>query len=431
MGKENGLKVLVIGRGGREHALVWKISQSPKVKEVYCAPGNAGISEIATTVDITENNIEALIQFAKNNQIDITVVGSEAPLISGIVDAFKAAGLKAYGPTKDAAQIEGSKSFAKQLMKKYNIPTAAYEIFDLKEEAIEYVKSQKTPIVIKADGLAAGKGVIIPYTHDEAFQAIEHIMEEKALGEAGNQIVIEEYLEGKEISLMAFVDGETVVPMITAQDHKAAYDNDQGPNTGGMGAYAPVPFVTDRDLKQAVEKILVPTAKAMVAEGRSFTGILYAGLMLTAQGPKVIEFNARFGDPEAQVVLPLLKTDIIDIIIASFEQRLHEVPIIWSHQSALAVVLVSGGYPGKYQTGFEINGLSSFKKKDPRNLIFHAGTSYQKDKVFTASGRVLAVTAIGDDLQSCREQVYSNITKINFNGMYYRKDIGNKALNYL
>jgi phosphoribosylamine--glycine ligase len=421
------MKVLVIGQGGREHTLVWKFKQSPRVSKVYCAPGNGGIASIAEIVPFKENQIKELIHFVQEEGIDLTFVGPENPLLDGIVDQFEEAGLRIYGPSKSAAIIEGSKSFAKDLMKKYNIPTGQYEVFTSKEEALSYLEQQGAPIVIKADGLAAGKGVVVAQTLEEAKQAVQEMMAEAKFGEAGHRVVIEEFLSGQELSLMAFVDGEVVVPMVPAQDHKPAYDGDKGPNTGGMGAYSPVPQMSEAEVEAAVQTVLLPTAKAMIKEGRPFTGILYAGLMMTAEGAKVIEFNARFGDPETEVVLPRLKTDLVDIIEATLEHKLDQLQVEWSDQAAVTVVLASEGYPNSYPKGRAISGTEQWLEEED-TVIFHAGTKMEDGKLVTSGGRVLAVTGLDNDLASAIDKAYKAIQPIHFEGMHYRKDIGAKAL---
>jgi phosphoribosylamine---glycine ligase len=417
------MKVLIIGRGGREHALVWKAAQSPLVTKLYAAPGNPGIAEIAELVRIHENDIEALVAFAKSEGIDLTIVGPEAPLLNGIVNRFQEEGLRIFGPRKEAALIEGSKAFAKSLMKKYRIPTAEYESFMSYEEAKAYVEQKGAPIVIKADGLAAGKGVTVAMTLQEALNALHEMMVEGKFGEASEQVVIEEYLEGEEFSLMAFVHGEKAYPMSIAQDHKRAFDNDEGPNTGGMGAYSPVPQISEHIVQQAIEQIIQPIAKALVAEKRPFTGILYAGLIATAQGPKVIEFNVRFGDPEAQVVLPRLENDFIQLMIDLLEQQ--EIELTWSDEAAVGVVLASEGYPNSYKNGYVIEGLDELQQD---TLIFHAGTKEEHGKLYTNGGRVLLLAAKGSTLQEAQQSVYEEINKIKCDSLFYRKDIGNKAI---
>jgi phosphoribosylamine--glycine ligase len=416
------LKVLIIGSGGREHALAWKIAQSHEVDEIYCAPGNGGISDIARCIDIKATDIDGVVNFAKQNAIDLTVVAPDDPLAMGMVDALEAVGCRAFGPRRDAAAIEASKAFAKQLMHKYNIPTAKYEVFDDYEKAAAYVEKCPVPIVIKADGLALGKGVTVAMDRQDALAALKSIMLDKVFKEAGSRVVIEQYLTGHEVSVLAFSDGKTVVPMISAQDHKRAYDGNKGPNTGGMGAIAPSPYYTP-DVKQRVEReIIYPTIAAMAAEGRLFKGVLYFGLMLTDDGPKVLEYNARFGDPEAQAVLPLLKSDLVGIMEAIIDQRLDEVKIEWYDKAAACVVLASGGYPAHYTTGYPIMGLDDID--DPDVIVFHAGIKKEGDVYYTAGGRVLGVTAVADDLDAALNKAYESVQKIKFKDMHYRKDIG-------
>ena len=421
------MKVLVIGSGGREHALVWKIMQSPKVSQVYCAPGNAGISKLAQCINIDADNIEKLVDFAKKEKIDLTVVGPELPLSQGIVNEFNKQGLRIFGPSKEAAEIESSKVFSKYLLKKYNIPTANYEIFQNSEKALDYIKKQTFPLVIKADGLAAGKGVFIVKNLLEARDALNALLEEKKFGEAGRQVIVEEFLEGEEVSILAFCDGKTVVPMVSSQDHKKIFDNDLGPNTGGMGAYSPVPFYPDEFEKRVLEEILKPTVKGLQNEGKEYKGVLYAGLILTKEGPKVLEFNARFGDPETQVILPRLKTDLIDILNAVIENTLHQINIEWEDTAAVCVVVASGGYPGKYQKGKVICGLERLEKM--KNIIaFHAGTKFQDNQVITSGGRVLGITSWDNTISKAKEKAYKGVEKIYFEDMYYRKDIAAKAI---
>jgi len=421
------VRILIIGSGGREHAIAWKLSKSDKVERIYCAPGNAGIAEVAECVPISEDQFEQLKKFALEQQIDLVVVGPEAPLFAGLVDVLEEAGLKAFGPRKNAAIIEGSKVFTKQLMKKYNIPTAAYESLDNYEEALAYLRKQQAPIVIKADGLAAGKGVTVAATLEEAEQALREIMIDKVFGDAGAQVVIEEFLSGQEMSILAFVDGETVRPMVPSQDHKPVFDGDKGPNTGGMGTYSPVPHIPQSVVDEAIETILIPAARAMVQEGRPFRGVLYAGLMITEQGPKTVEFNCRFGDPETQVVLPRLRTDLADIFLATVEGKLHEIEIEWSSDAAVCVVLASGGYPGPYEKGKPITGLDQVEQ----SVVFHAGTKLAGDKIVTNGGRLLGVTALGKDIAEARAKAYADIGKIQYEGKHYRTDIALKALKAL
>ncbi|MEH7223370.1 phosphoribosylamine--glycine ligase [Bacillus sp. JJ1566] len=419
------MKVLVVGRGGREHTLVWKVTQSPKVDTVYAAPGNPGLQDFATLVNIDENDFDSLIEFVKKEQIGLTLVGPEVPLINGIVNRFQAEGLAIFGPTKEAALLEGSKSFAKEIMKKYNIPTAEYETFTSYEEAKQYILEKGAPIVIKADGLAAGKGVTVALTLDEALESIYDMLEANKFGEASAQVVIEEFLAGEEFSLMAFVDGKTAYPMVISQDHKRAFDNDEGPNTGGMGAYSPVPQISEEVVQTAIETIITPTVKALETEGRSFTGILYAGLILTENGPKVIEYNARFGDPETQVVLPRLESDFIEVIEGLLAQK--EIALEWSDKATLGVVLASKGYPESYEKGAVIEGLNTL---DENITVFHAGTDMVNEHFVTNGGRVLTVVASGESLEDAQNFVYKEAVKIQCSNLFYRKDIGNKALAY-
>lgn len=422
------MKILVVGGGGREHALVWKISQSPRVKEIFCAPGNAGITRLAKCVDIPGEDVAGLLTFALQEKIDLTVVGPEAPLTLGLVDAFEKAGLRVFGPSARAAAIEGSKVLSKNIMAKYGIPTASYAAFDNASQAEEYIRQIGAPCVVKADGLAAGKGVIVAETEQEAVDAVRLIMSQRAFGSAGDRVLIEECLVGEEVSILAFTDGETVIPMLPAQDHKQIYDGDRGPNTGGMGAYAPAPVCTPELYNFALEKILLPTVKAMASEGRPYSGVLYAGLMVTAGGPKVLEYNARFGDPEAQPVLMLLETDLVEIMEAIIDKRLADIEIKWKKGAAICVVLASGGYPGSYRKGDVISGL---EQETPGVMVFHAGTVLKDGNAVTSGGRVLGVTAWGDDLPSAINLAYAGVKHINYEGMTYRKDIGQKALKKL
>ncbi|NBI29853.1 phosphoribosylamine--glycine ligase [Chengkuizengella marina] len=418
------MKVLVIGRGGREHTIIWALNKSPNVEQIYCAPGNAGIAELAECVDINEHNFEELGQFAKKRNIDFVVVGPEDPLFAGIVDYFESIHIPVFGPRKNAAIIEGSKVFTKDLMKKYNIPTATYESFDVYEKALNYLHQQKLPIVIKADGLAAGKGVIVAQTMEEAEAALKDMMLDKVFGEAGNHVVIEEFLQGQEMSILAFVDGEVVRPMVPSQDHKPIFDGDKGPNTGGMGTYSPVPHIPQAVVDEAIETILVPAAKAMVSEGRTFKGILYAGLMITKNGPKTIEFNCRFGDPETQVVLPQLQTDLSDIFLATINGNLKELEINWSEETAVCVVLSSGGYPGSYEKGIPMTGLDQVES----SVVFHAGTALKDGQIVTNGGRLVGVTATGANISEARQKAYADVEKIQYDGKHYRTDIAQKAL---
>ncbi|MBC6971791.1 phosphoribosylamine--glycine ligase [Bacillus sp. Xin] len=416
------MNVLVIGRGGREHALAWKFAQSEQVEKVYVAPGNEGMRDVAMPVDIDENDFDALVLFAKENNIGLTFVGPEIPLMNGIVDRFEAEGLRVFGPNKAAAVIEGSKAFTKELMKKYDIPTAAYETFTNYEEAVAYIQKIGAPIVIKADGLAAGKGVTVAMTLEEALQAVKEMLQDVKFGEASKKVVIEEFLDGQEFSLMAFVNGTTVYPMVIAQDHKRAFDGDKGPNTGGMGAYSPVPQIPESAVSEAIETILHPTAKAMIQEGRSFTGILYAGLILTNEGPKVIEFNARFGDPETEVVLPRLESDLVDVCNYVLDGK--ELTLKWSEEAVIGVVLASKGYPAAYEKGAVISGLDTLEDV----IVFHAGTAMKHGDFVTNGGRVLFVACKAKDLQEAKDKVYKEIEKIESDGLFYRNDIGYRAI---
>jgi phosphoribosylamine--glycine ligase len=414
------IKILVIGGGGREHTLVWKLAQSPRVKEIYAAPGNAGTAKIARNLDIKADDIEALAKTAAAEKIDLTVVGPEAPLASGIADHFLIRGLQIFGPTKQATEIESSKVFAKALMQKYNIPCAKSISFSDYSKAKDYVKQQPPPIVVKADGLAAGKGVILADTTAQALEALSLIMKEKAFGAAGDRVIIEEHLSGKEMSTFAFTDGHTVIPMTAACDYKPAYDGDKGPNTGGMGSYSPPPFLTPALAETVREKIMEPTVEALHNEGRAYRGVLYGGLMIADNKPKVLEFNARFGDPEAQVTLPLLQTDLVDIMLAVNDNKLDKLKVEWSRDACVGVVMASGGYPGSYKTGFPISGLGDLDKDI---MVFHAGTRLEGGKTVTSGGRVLAVVARGKTIAEAREKVYNNISRIKFEGCHYRKDI--------
>jgi phosphoribosylamine--glycine ligase len=427
---EVDMKVLVVGGGGREHALVWKIAKSPKVSKVYCAPGNAGISEQATIVAIKANDLNSLLEFALKEKIDLTVVGPEDPLTQGIVDLFESKGLFIFGANKKAAEIERSKAFAKEMMKKYHIPAAFYEIFDNPKEAVKYIRKQGPPIVVKADGLAAGKGVIICKTVEEAIQSVEKIMVEKIFGEAGNQVVVEEYLVGEEASYIAFTDGKAILPMASSQDHKPIFDGDQGPNTGGMGAYSPAPVVTEEVHERIIEKILRPIIYGMEEEGRTYKGVLYAGLMIHEGHPKVLEFNARFGDPETQPVLMRMRGDIVPILEACMKGTLSQNRIEWDNRPSVCVVMASKGYPGDYEKGKIIRGLEEVSKMEGA-FVFHAGTTLKGDQVITNGGRVLGVTGLGEDIPRAIERTYQAVGKISWDGVHYRTDIGQKALCWL
>lgn len=418
------MKVLVVGGGGREHAICWKISKSSKVSKIYCAPGNAGIAEVAECVNIKAMEFDKLAAFAKDNQIDLTVVGMDDPLVGGIVDVFEAEGLRVFGPRKNAAILEGSKAFSKDLMKKYHIPTAAYETFTSPEEAKKYLETSKCPIVLKADGLALGKGVLICETKEDAMAGVNELMLDKKFGSAGNTIVVEEFMTGREVSVLSFVDGNTIKIMSSAQDHKRAKDGDQGLNTGGMGNFSPSPFYTDEVDAFCKKYVYQATVDAMKAEGRPFKGVIFFGLMLTPEGPKVLEYNARFGDPEAQVVLPRMKNDIIDVFEACIDGTLDQIDLQFEDNACVCVVLASDGYPLAYEKGFEITGMENFKDKDGYYL-FHAGSKFDENgKIVTNGGRVLGVTATGKTLKEARANAYEATEWVNFDNKYMRHDIG-------
>lgn len=419
------MRVLVIGSGGREHALVWKISQSPKVDKIYCAPGNAGIGQLAECVAIKADDLDGLLDFALQNQIDLTVVGPEVPLTMGIADKFQEKGLKIFGPSGKAAEIEGSKTFAKDLMARYGIPTAKYGAFTDAVEAKAFLNQVGLPCVVKADGLAAGKGVLICETKAEAEAAVDDILIDNKFGSAGSRVVVEEFLTGQEVSMLAFTDGKTVVPMVSSQDHKRIWDGDKGLNTGGMGAYSPAPVYTDDVHAIVVPQVLEATVAAMKTEGRPFAGILYAGLMLTADGPKVLEFNARFGDPETQAVLPRLKSDLVDIFLAIIDGRLDEIQIEWYDEAAVCVVIASGGYPESSDKGRVITGLDEAAATGA--IVFHAGTKETDGNIVTNGGRVLGISALGKDIAEAIANAYKGVEKIKFENMQYRTDIGKKA----
>lgn len=423
------MKILVIGSGGREHCIVWKLLQSKKIEKIYCAPGNAGIATQAECLNIPVEDISGLLQVARDKKIDLTIVGPELPLSMGVVNLFEKNNLPIFGPTQEAAEIESSKVFAKNIMNKYQIPTARYRAFKDYKLAQSYLQKQSFPLVIKADGLAAGKGVFIVQDLSQAEKAISYIMKENKFGHAGNKIVIEEYLTGEEVSMLVFTDGEHFIPMRPSQDHKKLYDGDSGPNTGGMGAYSPVPFFDDKAQRYALEKIFKPVIKGMKQEGRKFKGVLYAGLILTDEGPKVLEFNARFGDPETQVILPGLKTDLIEILCATREEKLSRIELEWQHQAAVCVILASGGYPGEYEKGKIINGIEKIENKQS-TMVFHAGTEKKGNNVISSGGRVLGVTAWAETLSCAIDTVYEKIGQISFEKLYYRKDIGEKGLKF-
>ena len=421
------MNILVVGSGGREHAIVWKLAKSPKVSKIYCAPGNAGIASDAECLEISANDIEGLLAIAKEKKIDLTVVGPEVPLSLGIVNLFEQEHYPVFGPTKEAAEIESSKVFAKYFMEKYQIPTAKYRVFEDYSQAVSYLYSQTYPLVLKADGLAAGKGVLIANNYLQAEQAVNQIMKEKKFGDAGRRVIVEEFLSGEEVSMLIFSDGKNLIPMIASQDHKKIYDGDQGPNTGGMGAYTPVYFLNEDMQRWVLETIFHPVVQGMEKEGRPFKGILYAGLILTEQGPKVLEFNVRFGDPETQVILPGLKTDLVEIIQATVGGYLDKIDIEWIEQATVCIVMASNGYPGKYEKGRVINGLESINKEGDV-MVFHAGTEKKGDHIVTAGGRVLGVTAWADSLPVAIEKAYNGVRQIDFENKYFRKDIGSKGL---
>jgi len=429
------MKVLVIGSGGREHTIVWKLAQSKKVSKIYCIPGNGGISQIAECVSIDTLNFPLVTEFAKKEGVDLTVVGPEVPLVAGIVDFFQAKGLRVFGPNMRAAKMEGSKVFAKNFMKKYNIPTAEFEVFENSRDALDYLEklsrssgqSRKFSCVVKADGLAAGKGSIVCETKEEAMDAVRSIMDDRIFGDAGNKVIIEEKLEGEEASLIGFCDGEITLPTMPSQDHKPIFDGDKGPNTGGMGAYAPPPVVTDEVYRWADEMIFNNFIKGLKAEGIEFKGAIYAGIMVIKEGPKVLEFNVRFGDPENQAVLPLLKTDLVDVLEATIDGRLRRVPLDWEKKSCVCVVVASGGYPGSYEKGKEISGLDRAARRSGV-YVFHAGTKKDGNRFLTDGGRVLGVTGWDDTLKGAIELTYKAVKDIRFEGMHYRRDIGAKGL---
>jgi len=422
------MNILVIGSGGREHALVWKIAQSPKVKKIYAAPGSSGIAELAECVKIAADDIAGLKKFAKKEKIDFTVVGPEIPLALGIVDQFRAAGLGIFGPRQEVARLESSKVFSKKIMQAFEVPTAEFEVFDNPQKAGEYVKTIEMPIVIKADGLAAGKGVIIAQNEEEAIQAIKKIMVDKAFGVAGDRIIIEECLEGEEASVLVISDGKHIVPLASAQDHKRIFDNDEGLNTGGMGAYSPAPVISPEMEHIIQSRIIQPIIDGLAAEGRPFKGVLYAGVMITREGPKTLEYNVRFGDPETQAILPRLKTDLLEVMMRASSGQLAGFELEWDKRSAVAIVMASGGYPGKYAKGKVITGIDqAAKMKDI--VVFHAGTKLDKKKLITSGGRVLAVTGLASPIEKAIDYTYSAVKKIKFNGAHYRRDIGKRAIN--
>ncbi len=417
------MKVLIVGSGGREHAIAWKVSKSEKVDKIYCAPGNAGIAEVAECVNIGAMEFNKLVAFAKEKEIDLTIIGMDDPLVGGVVDEFEKEGLRVFGPRKNAAILEGSKAFSKDLMKKYNIPTAAYETFNSPEEAQKYLETSKYPIVLKADGLALGKGVLICNTKEEAMDGVKELMLDKKFGASGDTIVVEEFMTGREVSVLSFCDGKTIRIMTSAQDHKRAGDGDTGLNTGGMGTFSPSPFYTDEVDEFCKKYIYQATVDAMAAEGREFKGVIFFGLMLTAEGPKVLEYNARFGDPETQVVLPRMKNDIVEVFEACVDGTLDEIDLEFEDNAAVCVVLASDGYPVSYEKGFEIKGLEKFAGSD-EYFVFHAGSKFDGDKIVTNGGRVLGVTAKGKDLVTARANAYAATEWIDFDNKYMRHDIG-------
>jgi phosphoribosylamine--glycine ligase len=422
------MNILVVGGGGREHTLVWKIAQSPLVDKIYCAPGNPGIAELAECVHIGADEITALCEFAQAEEIDLTIVGPEVPLTMGIVDMFQAAGLEIFGPDKAAAQIEGSKGFSKDLMARYNIPTAAYQSFTDHAQAVTYIKKQGAPIVVKADGLAAGKGVIVAMTEEQAITAVDDIMLDQVFGDAGASVVIEEFMDGEEASFFAFTDGKNILPLASSQDHKRVNDGDEGPNTGGMGAYSPAPVVTDELYQVIVETIVKPTIDGMAKDGCPYSGILYVGLMIKDGVPRVVEYNARFGDPEAQPLLMRMKSDIVPVLYACARGRLEQDSIEWHDKAAVCVVMASGGYPASYEKGLPISGLDDAAKIDDL-MVFHAGTTLKEGKIVNQGGRVLGVTGLGDSVRDAIDKAYVGVKVIHWDGVHYRNDIGARALN--
>jgi phosphoribosylamine--glycine ligase len=422
------MQILVVGSGGREHAIVWKLAQSPKVKKIYCAPGNGGISRHAELVDIKAEDIEGLLSFTRDKSIDLVVVGPERPLALGIVDRFTAEGIRIFGPTKELARMESSKALSKELMRKFGVPTADFKIFTNADEAKDYVRTKGVPIVIKADGLAFGKGVIVAKEKEEALGAVANMMDFKVFGNAGDTVVIEDCMEGEEASILIISDGRDYVCLAPSQDHKRVFDGDKGPNTGGMGAYSPTPLITDELFAQIKETVLSPMINGLAKEGRAYKGVLYAGLMVTKGGPKVLEFNVRFGDPEAQAILPRLKTDLVDVIEASIDGKIASLgELEWRDEACVCVVMASGGYPGDYKKGLEIKGLREAEALNDV-MVFHAGTKLEEGRVLTEGGRVLGVTALGSDIEEAINRSYEAVKEIGFENAYYRKDIGAKAL---
>ncbi len=423
------MKVLVIGSGGREHCIAWKISQSSLVDELYCAPGNGGTSLIAHNINIAAEDLDGLLKFALKENIDLTIAGPEAPLVEGIVDKFQAKGLKIFGPTKDLALLEGSKVFSKETLKKFNIPTADFKVFDDPVKAKEYIKNKIHPLVIKADGLAAGKGVIVCESQAEAEAAIDLIMVDKKFGKAGDKLIVEDFIKGEEVSVLIFTDGSTIIPLVSSQDHKRAFDGDKGPNTGGMGAYSPAPLVGQKDMGKIIEKVFRPLIDGLRKEGKAYKGMLYGGLMIDKGEPYVLEFNVRFGDPETQAILPKLKSDLAKVMLKTVDEELNDVELQWDDRFCLCVVLASGGYPGSYEKDKEIKGLNTLKGKEDV-FVFHAGTK-RANNLLTNGGRVLNVVALGKTIEEAQSKAYKAIENIHFDKMHYRKDIGNKALKFL
>lgn len=421
------MHVLLLGGGGREHAIAWKLAQSPKLKQLFVSPGNAGTAQIAQNIKLDLGNHKEIIIWCKKNRIDLVVAGLDNLLADGIVDSLTGAGILVFGPVKAAAEIEWSKVFAKSFMEKEGIPTARFKVFNDADKAKKYILKQKLPLVIKASGLTFGKGVIIPKNYKEAMMAVDNILKKKIFGQAGDKIIIEEYLEGPEISIHAFSDGKSFVLFPPAQDHKRAYDNDEGPNTGGMGTIAPVPWVTERLMREIGDRIVKPAFGGLSKRGRKFIGVLFPGIIITADGPKVLEYNARFGDPETQSYMRLLKTDLLDIFLACTKGNLEDIQVEWKNQAACCVVMASGGYPGKYKTGIKIEGLSS-AEKEKKTILFYAGTTQKGNRYFTNGGRVLGVTAIGKNLENSLMSAYKAVRKIKFDGMQFRKDIGEKSI---
>ena len=424
------MKVLVVGGGGREHALVWKIKQCPQVQKIYCAPGNAGIAEVAQCVNMNVVDLDGLARFAMDREIDLTVVGPELPLTQGIVDRFESRGLKIFGANQRAAALEGSKTFCKDILRRHGIPTADYEVFEDRDRAAVHVRSREMPLVVKADGLAAGKGVIVAHTEEEAIEALDRIMVAREFGDAGDRVVIEDCLVGEEASFLVFTDGERVLPMASSQDHKAVFDDDRGPNTGGMGAYSPAPVVTEDVHQRIMEDIMMPLVRAMKAEGRIYRGVLYGGLMIDGGKPYVLEFNARFGDPEAQPILMRMKSDIVPLLMACVDGSLHGMRIEWDSRAAVCVVMCAKGYPGSYEKTMVIHGLPEVSRMEDA-VVFHAGTRLDGDKVVTNGGRVLGVTALGDGIPEAIQRAYEGVERIHWKDMHYRRDIGRKALEHL